>query len=66
MAARGDRPAIIDRSGSDCLTWVQLARRGVEVFEIERGGELRFTMSATPNKAWGTAIASRPYSMSGY
>lgn len=34
--------------------------------EIERGGELRFTMSAMPNTAWGTAIASRPYSMSGY
>ena len=27
---------------------------------------LRFTMSATPNKAWGTSIAARPYSMSGY
>ncbi|QDZ07262.1 glycoside hydrolase family 92 protein [Sphingomonas panacisoli] len=34
--------------------------------EIERGGELRFTMSATPNKSWGTNLASRPYSMSGY
>ncbi|MBS0477876.1 MAG: glycoside hydrolase family 92 protein, partial [Proteobacteria bacterium] len=34
--------------------------------EIERGGELRFAMSAVPNTAWGTSIASRPYSMSGY
>ena len=34
--------------------------------EIMRGGQLRFTMSATPNKTWGASIASRPYSMSGY
>ncbi|HEX4693379.1 GH92 family glycosyl hydrolase [Sphingomonas sp.] len=34
--------------------------------EIERGGALRFTMSATPNKAWGTSVAARPYSMSAY
>jgi predicted alpha-1,2-mannosidase len=34
--------------------------------EIMRGGTLRFTMSATPNKTWGASIASRPYSMSGY
>ena len=34
--------------------------------EIERGGTLRFVMSATPNMAWGKPIAARPYSMSGY
>lgn len=34
--------------------------------EIERGGTLRFVMSANPNKAWGSATAARPYSMSGY
>ncbi len=31
--------------------------------EVRRGGELRFVMSATPDKAWGTAKAARPYSM---
>jgi predicted alpha-1,2-mannosidase len=34
--------------------------------EIEAGGELRFVMSATPNKRWATAKAARPYSMTGY
>jgi predicted alpha-1,2-mannosidase len=34
--------------------------------QIEAGGELHFVMSATPNKAWATAKASRPYSMTGY
>ncbi len=32
--------------------------------ELMRGGELRFTMQATPNKAWGTAANARPFSMS--
>ena len=32
--------------------------------EIVAGGELRFEMQATPNKAWATAPAARPYSMS--
>jgi predicted alpha-1,2-mannosidase len=34
--------------------------------DIEAGGELRFEMQGTPNKEWGHAPASRPYSMSGY
>jgi predicted alpha-1,2-mannosidase len=34
--------------------------------QIEAGGELRFVMQATPNKAWATKKADRPYSMSGY
>ncbi len=32
--------------------------------EIMRGGELRFVMSAEPNKTWATQKGSRPYSMS--
>ncbi|MFL0412824.1 GH92 family glycosyl hydrolase [Sphingomonas sp. 179-I 2A4 NHS] len=32
--------------------------------ELTAGGELRFAMQATPNKAWGTAPGARPYSMS--
>ncbi|WP_404336250.1 GH92 family glycosyl hydrolase [Sphingomonas sp. MMS12-HWE2-04] len=32
--------------------------------EIVRGGELRFTMRAVPNKSWGASRAARPYSMS--
>ena len=31
-----------------------------------RGGELRFTMRATPDKAWATAPRDRPFSISGY
>jgi predicted alpha-1,2-mannosidase len=34
--------------------------------EIERGGTLSFVMSATPNTNWGSSVAARPYSMSGY
>jgi predicted alpha-1,2-mannosidase len=32
--------------------------------ELIAGGELRFTMQATPNKTWGAAASARPYSMS--
>jgi predicted alpha-1,2-mannosidase len=32
--------------------------------EIMAGGELRFTMSAMPNKSWATKPGARPYSMS--
>jgi predicted alpha-1,2-mannosidase len=34
--------------------------------DIEAGGELRFEMRDTPNKEWGRALNSRPFSMSGY
>ena len=34
--------------------------------EILRGGTLSFTMRATPDTHWGTAVGARPYSMSGY
>ncbi len=34
--------------------------------QIRDGGELRFVMQATPDKAWATAPADRPYSLSGY
>ncbi|MEO7068048.1 MAG: GH92 family glycosyl hydrolase [Rhodanobacter sp.] len=34
--------------------------------EILAGGELHFTMQATPNKTWGAAVAARPAAMSGY
>ena len=34
--------------------------------QIMAGGELRFRMQNTPNRDWGTAIAARPYSISGY
>jgi predicted alpha-1,2-mannosidase len=35
-------------------------------YQIEAGGELRFVMSATPNRTWATVKADRPYSVSGY
>ena len=41
-----------------------LARSFVRDAEIRAGGELRFTMAAVPNKAWGSAAGARPYSMS--
>ncbi|WP_380878969.1 sugar hydrolase [Sphingomonas sp. DBB INV C78] len=32
--------------------------------ELLAGGELRFTMRATPDRTWGTSRAARPFSMS--
>lgn len=52
--------------GAVALNGKALDRVYITHEEIERGGELRFTMSARPNKAWGASIAARPYSMSGY
>jgi predicted alpha-1,2-mannosidase len=34
--------------------------------DIVAGGTLRFTMAARPNKAWASAPAARPFSMSAY
>ena len=34
--------------------------------DILKGGELRFTMSATPDKTWATGKADRAYSMTAY
>ncbi|MNF93383.1 Glycosyl hydrolase family 92 [compost metagenome] len=31
--------------------------------DIMKGGELIFTMGATPSKSWGTAVKDRPYSV---
>jgi predicted alpha-1,2-mannosidase len=52
--------------GSVSLNGQPLTRVYITHDEILRGGTLKFVMSATPNKAWGTSIAARPYSMSGY
>ncbi len=52
--------------GSVTLDGQQLSRTFLTQEEIERGGELRFTMSATPNEKWGTGKDARPYSMTGY
>jgi len=43
-----------------------LTRSYIRHAEIMAGGELRFVMSATPNKHWATTPADRPYSMTGY
>lgn len=41
-----------------------LTRSYLRDAEIRAGGELRFTMGAVPNRAWGTGRAARPFSMS--
>jgi len=41
-----------------------LTRTFIRHEEIMAGGELRFTMQATPNKSWATDTGSRPYSLS--
>ena len=50
--------------GAVTLNGVPLARSFVTDAEIRGGGELRFTMAAAPNTAWGSGTAARPYSMS--
>jgi predicted alpha-1,2-mannosidase len=52
--------------GSVSLNGRPLDRVWIGHDEIMRGGTLRFAMSATPNKDWGSDPASRPYSMTGY
>ncbi len=49
--------------GRVTLNGLPLTRSFVRHAEIEAGGELRFTMQATPNIAWASAPADRPYSM---
>ena len=51
--------------GSVTLNGKPLARTWLTDAEIRSGGELHFTMQATPNKQWGTAKSARPFSMSG-
>ena len=65
MVAEGlgpDRPYV----ASVALNGKPLDRVWIGHDEIVRGGTLTFVMSETPDKAWGTRIAARPYSMSGY
>ena len=50
--------------GEAMLNGKPLARSYLKHEEIVAGGELRFTMQATPNKSWATGKAARPYSMS--
>lgn len=46
------------------LNGVALDRSYIRDEELRAGGELRFSMSAIPNKTWGSARAARPFSMS--
>ena len=52
--------------GRVTLNGVPLARSVVTHAQILGGGELRFTMQATPNTRWATGKAARPYSMTPY
>jgi predicted alpha-1,2-mannosidase len=52
--------------GKVLLNGQPLAKGFVTHAQIEAGGELRFVMSATPNKTWATKKGDRPYSMTGY
>jgi putative alpha-1,2-mannosidase len=52
--------------GKVTLNGKPLERVFIRHQDIEAGGELRFEMRDTPNKEWGRALNSRPFSMSGY
>jgi predicted alpha-1,2-mannosidase len=52
--------------GSVTLDGKPLARTYVTQGEIERGGELRFTMQTRPNRKWATGKDARPYSLTAY
>ena len=52
--------------GSVTLNGKPLARSFIRHEEIMAGGELVFTMQATPNMAWGKAPADRPYTQTAY
>jgi len=49
--------------GNVMLNGKPLLRTWIGYQEITAGGELRFTMQAMSNKAWGASIDARPYSM---
>ncbi|WCT75248.1 GH92 family glycosyl hydrolase [Sphingomonas naphthae] len=51
--------------GAVTLNGRPLPRSVIRHEEIMAGGELRFTMAATPNKSWASAPSARPMSMSG-
>jgi len=52
--------------GGVTLNGTPLTRGYITHADIMAGGELRFTMQATPNKAWATATADRPFSTTPY
>ena len=52
--------------GGVWLNGKPLAKGYITHDQIVAGGELRFRMSPRPNKSWATAIAARPYSLTGY
>jgi putative alpha-1,2-mannosidase len=52
--------------GAVTLNGKPLTRSFVRDEEIRAGGELVFTMSATPNRTWATGAKDRPMSMTGY
>jgi putative alpha-1,2-mannosidase len=52
--------------GSVTLNGKPLARSFIRHDEIMAGGELVFTMQATPNTGWGKAPADRPYTQTAY
>jgi predicted alpha-1,2-mannosidase len=52
--------------GSVTLNGKPLQRGFIRHADIVAGGELRFLMSATPNRTWATARSDRPYSMTEY
>ena len=55
-----------DYVGSVTLNGQPLAQSYLRHEQITAGGELVFTMQATPNKQWGRAIDARPYSQTRY
>lgn len=57
-----DKPYV----GKVTLNGKSLTRAYLRHDEIVAGGELVFTMSATPNKTWATKVADRPTSLTGY
>jgi predicted alpha-1,2-mannosidase len=52
--------------GAVTLNGKPLATSYLRHEQISAGGELVFTMQATPNKSWGTDKAARPYSQTAY
>jgi predicted alpha-1,2-mannosidase len=50
--------------GKVTLNGQPLTRSYITDVEVRAGGELRFTMQAQPNKAWGASVGARPFSSS--
>jgi putative alpha-1,2-mannosidase len=67
FTVRAEKPgAANDYVGKVTLNGKPLEQSYLKHEQITAGGEIVFTMQATPNKDWGRAPSARPYTQTAY